>query len=109
MISNMDDMQKLTQSNMDTAMRMYGDWTRSCQAIAVEMQDYAKRAMEENAQTMERLMSCKSLDQVLTIQQSYAKRAYEDYMHQCTKLGTMYNELAKEATKPLERLSQASR
>ena len=109
MINNMDDMQKLNQANMDVAMRMFGDWGRSWQAIAVEMQDYTRRSMEDGSRTMQKLMGSRSAEQAFEIQQSYVKRACEDYMHQCTKLGGMYAELAKEATKPVERLMQSQR
>jgi hypothetical protein len=109
MIKNLNDMQKLNQANMDTALKMFGDWGRNWQSIAVEMQDYAKRSMEEGTQTFEKLMGCRSMEQAIEIQQSYVRRAYEDYMQQWQKLGGMYAELAKEATKPMERLLQSQR
>lgn len=109
MIKNLDDVQKLNQANMDATMRMLGDWGRNWQAIAVEMQDYSKRSMEEGSQTFEKLLGAKSVEQVLEIQQSYVRRAFEDYMHQCSKLSGMYVDLAKEAAKPMERLMQSQR
>lgn len=109
MIKNLDDMQKLNQANMDVAMRMFGDWSRNWQAIAVEMQDYAKRSMEDGTQTFEKLLGAKSAEQAFEIQQSYVRRAYEDYMHQCSKIGGMYAEIAKEAAKPMERMVQSQR
>lgn len=109
MIKNLDDMQKLNQANMDAAMRMMGDWTKNWQAIAVEMQDYAKRSVEDGTHTFEKLMGCRSAEQVIEVQQSYLKRTYEDYVQQCAKLGGMYADLAKEASKPMERLMAAGR
>ena len=109
MIQNLDDVQKLNQANMDAAMRMFGDWSRGWQAIAVEMQDYTKRSMEDGSQTLQKLMASRSVDQALEIQQGYVKRTCEDYMHQCSKLGSMYADLAKEATKPIGSLMQSQR
>lgn len=109
MIKNLDDMQKLNQANMDVAMRVFGDWNRSWQAITIEMQDYAKRSMEDGTRTMEKLMGCRSLEQAFEIQQGYVRRAYEDYMHQWSKLGVMYADMAKDAAKPMERLMQSQR
>lgn len=109
MINNLDDIQKLNQANMDAAMRMMGDWTKNWQAIAAEMQDYTKRSVEGGTQTFEKLMGCRSAEQVMEVQQTYIKRAYEDYVQQCTKLGGMYAELAKEASKPMERLIASGR
>lgn len=106
MINNFQDFQKLGQNNMDTAMRMFGDWNKGWQAIAAEMTDYSKRAFEDGTATFEKLIAAKSLEQAFEIQTSYAKRAYDDYMHQMTKIGGMYSALAKDAYKPVERAFQ---
>ena len=44
MIKNFEDMQKLGQTNVDSAMRMFGEWNKNWQAIAAEMSDYTKRS-----------------------------------------------------------------
>lgn len=109
MVKPFEDMQKMNQAGIDTAMKLMGEWGKSWQAIAAEMTDYSKRSFEDGTQTLEKLMSAKSMEQAFEIQSSYAKRAYDDYMHQMTKLGTMYSELAKEAYRPMERVMQAGR
>lgn len=106
MIKNFDDMQKLGQSNMDGAMRAFGEWNKNWQAIAAEMSDYTKRSFEEGSATLEKLMTSKSVEQAVEIQTSYAKRAYDDYMQQMTKIGGMYANMAKEAYRPVEKILQ---
>jgi len=106
MIRNFEDMQKLGQSNVDSAMRMFGEWNKNWQAIAAEMSDYTKRSFEETTATLEKLMASKSVEQAVEIQTSYAKRAYDDYMQQMTKIGGMYANMAKEAYKPVEKILQ---
>ena len=106
MINNFQDFQKFGQTNVETTMRFFGDWNKSWQAIAAEMTDYSKRAFEDGTSTFERLMSAKTLEQAFEIQQSYAKRAVDDYMHQMTKIGGMYSSLAKDAYKPVEKAFQ---
>jgi hypothetical protein len=109
MIKNFDDFQKLGQQNVDTAMKMLGEWSKGWQAIAAEMTDYTKRSFEEGTATVEKLLSAKSVEQAVEIQTGYAKRAYDDYMHQVSKLGGLYAELAKEAYKPVEKALQSAR
>jgi hypothetical protein len=106
MIRNFEDMQKLGQTNVDSAMRMFGEWNKNWQAIASEMTDYTKRSFEEGTATLEKLMTSKSVEQAVEIQTSYAKRAYDDYMQQVTKIGGMYANMAKEAYKPVEKILQ---
>ena len=109
MIKGFDDIQKMNQTGVDTAMKVFGDWTKSWQAIAAEVNDYTKRSLEDGTSTFEKLVGAKSMEQALEIQSSYAKRAYDEYMHQMTKMGTLYADMAKEAYRPLERLTQAGR
>lgn len=99
-----DDFQKLSQGNVDVAMKLIGEWNKGWQAIAAEMTDYTKRSFEDGTQTFEKLVSAKSAEQAFEIQSSYAKRAYDEYMHQMSKLGGMYADLAKEAYRPVERV-----
>jgi hypothetical protein len=109
MIKNFEDFQKLGQQNVDTAMKMMGEWSKGWQAIAAEMTDYTKRSFEESTATVEKLFSAKSFEQAVEIQTGYAKRAYDDYMHQVSKIGGLYAELAKEAYKPVEKALQGAR
>lgn len=102
MINNVD-VQKLGQENLDRAMRMFGDWNKSWQTIAAEVSDYSKRSFEQGTQTVEKLLAAKSVEQAIEIQTSYARRAYDDYMQEMTKLGGMYANIARDAYKPLER------
>jgi tRNA splicing ligase len=101
MMKNFEDMQKLGQTNVDSAMRMFGEWNKNWQAIGAEIGDYSKRSFEEGSATLEKLLASKSVEQAVEIQTSYAKRAYEEYMQQMTKLGGMYAKIAKEAYKPI--------
>ena len=104
-----EDFQKLGQTNVDAAMKAFGEWNKGWQAIAAEMTDYTKRSFEESSATFEKLVSSRSIEQVMEIQTTYAKRAYDEYMHQLTKIGGMYAELAKEAYRPVERAMQNGR
>jgi hypothetical protein len=104
-----EDFQKLGQTNVDAAMKVFGEWNKGWQAIAAEMTDYTKRSFEDSSATFEKLVSSRSIEQVMEIQTTYAKRAYDEYMHQLTKIGGMYAELAKEAYRPMERALQNGR
>ena len=104
-----EDFQKLGQTNVDAAMKVFGEWNKGWQAIAAEMTDYSKRSFENSSATFEKLVSSRSIEQMMEIQTTYAKRAYDEYMHQLTKIGGMYAELAKEAYRPMERALQNGR
>lgn len=109
MIKGMEDFQKLGQTNMETAMKMFGEMTKGWQAIAAEFSDYTKRSFEDGTSTLEKLMAAKSLEQAVDIQTKFVKRSYDEYMHQLAKVGGLYAELAKEAYRPMEKLMQVGR
>jgi len=109
MIKNLEEFQRLGQSNMEAAMKLLGEWSKGWQSIAAEMSDYTKKSFEEGTAAFEKLMSAKSLEQAVEIQAGYAKRAYDGYMHQVSKIGGLYAELAKEAYRPVEKALQGAR
>lgn len=106
MINGFPDFQKFGQTNVDTALKLFGDWNKGWQAIAAEFTDYSKRAFDDGTATFEKLAAAKSLEQAFEIQSSFAKKAYEDYVQQMTKIGGMYTSLAKDAYKPVEKVFQ---
>ena len=109
MINNFADVQKLSHANTESAIKAYGEWTKGWQTLAGEMTDYSKRAFEDGTQTFEKLLAVKSVEQAVEIQSSYAKRAYDEYMRQLAKVGSLYTGFAKDAAKPLERAMQSTR
>lgn len=109
MIKNFDAFPKFPAYNAEAAMKAFGEWNKGWQAIAAELTDYSKRSFEEGTATVEKLLSAKSFEQAVEIQTGYAKRAYDEYMHQMSKIGGLYADMAKEAYKPVEKAVQATR
>lgn len=109
MINNFQDFQKIGQTGMDGYLRMMGEWNKGWQSIASEFTDYSKRAFDDGTATFEKLVAAKSVEQALEIQTNYAKRAYEDYVQQMTKIGSLYQSFAKDALKPVERVFPGAR
>ena len=44
----------------------------------------------------------KKIDEAISLQTEYAKTSYEGFVAQATKMGEMYQAVAKEAFKPVE-------
>jgi len=101
-MKGIEDIQKAGQQNFDTAVKSFGEINKGVQAIATEVTDYTKKAIDDSTVAFEKLIGVKSVEQAIEVQTTYAKKAYEDYVSQVTKLGEMYVDLAKEAYKPVE-------
>jgi hypothetical protein len=102
MIENFEQIQKLSQTNLDATTKAFGTVSKSAQAIAVEMADFSKRTFDKGTKAFEKLLGVKSLDKAIEVQSEYAKALYEDYTAQATKLGELFTGLAKETFKPFQ-------
>lgn len=97
-----EEFQKAGQENFDVAVKSFGEVNKGVQAIAGEVTDYTKKSIEDGTEAFEKLLGVKSIDQAIDVQTTYAKKAYDNYVSQVTKLGEMYADIAKEAYKPVE-------
>lgn len=102
MIKNFDDVQKYGKDNLEATLKSFDAYGKNVQAIAQEITDYSKKSLDEGTKTVEKLFGAKSLDNAIEIQNAYFKSAYEGFVSQATKLGSLYSDLAREAYKPFE-------
>ena len=98
-----DDFQKMGKDNYDAVLRSYSEWSKGFQAIGARVTDYSKRAFEDATRTFEQLVAAKSLESVIEIQSQYAKKAYDTWVVEASKLGEMYAAVARDAYKPVEK------
>jgi hypothetical protein len=97
-----EGIQRAGKDNFEATVRAYGEANKGFQAIVAEVTNYSKKAFEDGTRAFEQLVGAKSAEQAFEIQTQYAKKAYDSYMAQMSKLGEMYVGLARNAYKPLE-------
>ena len=97
-----EEFQRVGKDGFDAGVRSFGEVNKGLQAIAAEVTDYSKKAFEDGTRALEQLLSAKSFEQVIEIQSQYAKKAYDAYIAEWSKLGEMYAGLTRNAYKPVE-------
>jgi len=102
MTNNLDEMQKLGQSNLDATAKALGSFSETARAIATEMTDYSKKSFKEGTSAIEQLVGAKTLEQAVQIQTEYAKVAYGNFVAQASKIGQLYAQLATDAYRSFE-------
>ena len=102
MFKNMEDLQKYSKGQMESATAAASAVTKGVQQIATEASDFSKKSLETSSAFVEKLLGAKSLDSAVQIQTEYDKSSYETLVAQATKMGELYTSLAKEAFKPVE-------
>jgi hypothetical protein len=70
--------------------------------------DFTRRSFEDGAATVEKLLRAKSLDQAVEIQSDFAKRTFDGYIHELSKVGGIYAQLLKSSYEPIEQALQNS-
>jgi len=79
--------QERVQSGFEAASRFFTEANKGFQALAAEMMNYSKAALDDAIWTWEQLIGARSLEQAIQIQSDYAKRVYENHMAELSKLG----------------------
>jgi hypothetical protein len=102
MFAQFEDVQKFSKDAVENASKSFGVWTKGSQAVAAEVADYSKKSLENVSSAAEKLVGVKSIEKAFEIQAEFAKSAYEGFVSHATKVGELYQNLARDAFKPLE-------
>ena len=84
-------------------LRSYGELTKGLQAIGTRVSDYTKRAFEDATRAFEQLVGAKSFEHAIEIQSQYAKKAYDTWVAEASKIGEIYATVARDAYEPVEK------
>jgi phasin family protein len=101
-VANFGEFQKVGQKGIEAAVESYGRFNSAFQALATRITENTKKAFEDTTRTWEQLISAKSVEQAIEIQSQYAKRAYDNFVAEASKLGEWYVGLVQDASKPVE-------
>jgi hypothetical protein len=100
-----EEFQRVSKNSFDASVRSLGEVNKGFQAIAATVAAYSKTAFEDGTRAFEQLVGAKSFEQAWEIQSQYAKKAFDAYIAQASKLGEMYVELARNAYQPVEQVA----
>jgi hypothetical protein len=101
-IQGYEELQRASKNTLDASARSLSEASKGVQAIAATLVEYSKKNFEDGTRAFEQLIGAKSFEQVWEIQSQYAKRAFDAYVAQASKIGEMYVELARTAYQPVE-------
>ncbi|MBP2549629.1 hypothetical protein J2858_002552 [Neorhizobium galegae] len=99
---NLDEASRKNKEAVDGLLKNYAEVTKGFQAIASETGEYSKKSIQELTSFLEQLLAVRSIETAFELQSKFAKSAYEGFVAEATKIGTLYTDLAKSAYKPYE-------
>jgi len=94
--------QRMGKDNYEAMVRSYGELNKSFQAIAARWTEFSKRSFEDATRAWEQMIGAKSLEHAVEIQTDYAKKAYDNWVAEMSKIGELYSSAARDAYKPVE-------
>jgi len=100
---NLPDIKAFGTAPLEAFTAATASSTKGLQAIAAETTDYSKKSFEKSRAHFEKLIGVKKIDEAIQLQSDFAKSAYEDFVAEATKIGTLYSDLAKEAFTPTKK------
>jgi hypothetical protein len=100
-----EEFQRMGKEGFDASVWSLGEVNKGFQAIAATVTDYSKKAFEDGTRAFEQLIGARSVEQAWEIQSQYAKKAFDAYIAQASKLSEMYVDLARSAYKPVEHVA----
>ena len=109
MIKGFDEVQKLGQKNLDQAVKSIGELNKRAQEITDTNVTFSKKAFEEGTAHFEELVTAKSFDQAVDMQAKFARKAFDSYLGQVSKLTDIYAGMARNMYKPLTGSNGAKR
>ena len=102
MIHSFEDAGRFGKEMMDTGLQSAAALSKGAQAIAAETAEYTKKSFEAGSSAMEQLLGARSLDKAVEVQTDFARKAYESFIAEASRMGELYADLAKDAYKPFE-------
>ena len=102
MANSLEDFQKFSKAQFDSAATTSSSFVKGLQTIVAESADYTRKSLENGSVFFEKLVGVKSLEAAIQLQSEYLKTAYADFVAQATKIGELYSDLLKEAFRPIE-------
>ncbi|HRP78682.1 MAG TPA: phasin family protein [Aquamicrobium sp.] len=102
MVQSLEDAGKAGKEFLDAGLKNFASLSKNVQALAVEATEYSRKSFEEGTAALEKLTGARSLEKAVEIQTDYARKAYEGFVAQATRVSELYAEIAKDAYKPFE-------
>lgn len=102
MLKNFEDFQKLGKEGVEATVQSFTAASKGAQAIATEFADYTRKNFEDSSALVEKLVGARTLERAIEVQSEYAKKLYESFVTEATKIGEIYADIAKQSYKPIE-------
>ena len=101
------EFQRAAQTGFETVSRSFSEAQRGIRAIAGEMTGLSKKSFEDVFQAWDELFRARSFEEMFDIQTQYVRKAHDTYVSEMSKLGELYLDTTRNASKALEQTARS--
>jgi len=107
-VKSYEDVAKLGKGGVDAFVAAGNVATKGVETLNAEVLSFAKAQYEDNVAATKAVLAAKTLQEVVELQNEFAKSAFEAYSAQVTKLSEVAAKLAQDAFAPINAQVQAT-
>lgn len=106
-LSALNEVNAQSKRNLEAVMASMTAATRGVEALSGQAVAYTKRSVEGNVEQAKALTACRSLQEVVELQTSFAKSAMEAYVAELNRASETITAAVKDSFKPLSERATA--
>ena len=97
-----DDLTEVSQGNIEAVTAAMNIWTKGFEAMGHEVASFTQGSFEQSVAVGKDLMACKTVNEVVDLQNTLARANFDKTVAEATKLSEMSVKTANEASEPLQ-------
>jgi len=97
-----DEYTSLGKTNYDAYVTAMNVWSKGFEAIGKELYAFGQESVEVSVETGKTVMSCKTVNDLMELQNSMTKESYDKTVGEITKISEMSVKTVNEAIKPIQ-------
>ena len=97
-----DEYASLGKANYDAYVTAMNTWSKGFEAIGKELYAFGQESVEVSVETGKTVMTCKTVNDLMELQNDVTKKSYDKAVGEITKISEMSVNTAKEAIKPIQ-------
>ena len=97
-----DEYASLGKANYDAYVTAMNTWSKGFEAIGKELYAFGQESVEVSVETGKTVMNCKTVSDLVELQNNMSKKSYDKAVGEITKISEMSVNTAKEAIKPIQ-------
>jgi phasin family protein len=97
----MEEATAYSKQNLDAVLETSNLLAQGCQEISNAWMGFAQQSLQTSVNAAKELMGCKSLQEAMELQTTYARSFFEDAVNEGSRLSEMSARVANEAFEPV--------